>query len=437
MNIVKILILVGILSSYGCLYNSNSNVVQLTESNFNELVTKSNELWLIEFYAPWCGHCKNLAPEWEKAANVLKGIVKVGAVDADQYKSLGGKFGIKGFPTIKWFGLKKDSPKDYESGRTANDIVRFATGKINEITNSRLSGKSDNESSKSSNKNNTNKNNNNYNKGSSNVGDKDVIVLEDSNFDTMVMDSKDMWLVEFYAPWCGHCKNLEPEWNKAATELKGKVKVAKVDSTVHNKLSSRFGIRGYPTIKIFPPGEKSDSKLESYEGGRSADQIVSYALEKLEKYGYIPEIEQLTNPIQYKNECENSGKTCVIVFLPNIYDSSANERNSYLEVVKKASTVGRGKPINFFWSQGGDNFEYEEKLGLSFGFPAVLVVNHTKKKYSIMRSSFVFDNIKTYLNRILIGRESFYDIPSVLPSIKKNQAWDGKDAKLEDLNQDL
>lgn len=52
---------------------------------------------------------------------------------------------------------------------------------------------------------------------------KDVVELTDSNFDSLVLNSEDMWLVEFFAPWCGHCKNLAPQWADAATELKGKV----------------------------------------------------------------------------------------------------------------------------------------------------------------------------------------------------------------------
>jgi len=40
----------------------------LTESNWSELLESSNEPWFVEFYAPWCGHCKNLAPTWKKLA---------------------------------------------------------------------------------------------------------------------------------------------------------------------------------------------------------------------------------------------------------------------------------------------------------------------------------------------------------------------------------
>lgn len=410
------------------LYNSNSPVIKLDESNFDKLVTQGEGIWLVEFFAPWCGHCKNLAPEWEKAARALKGIVNVGAVDVDTHKSFGGRFGINGFPTIKFFGTNKKSPQNYEQGRTANDIVKFALQKVNEVVQERMGSKSSGSSSS---------NQNSKSGGSGTGSDKDVIILEDSSFEKEVYGSNDMWLIEFYAPWCGHCKNLEPEWNKAATELKGKVKVAKVDATVNSQLASRFGVRGYPTIKIFPPGKKSDNNAESYEGGRTSDVIVSSALEKLEKYGFIPDTEQLTSQDQYKKECIDAGKTCVIAFLPNMYDSSAKERNRYLDLYKKSTSVGRGKPMTFMWIQGSDNFDIEEKLGVSFNFPAIVVINSAKKKYSVMRDSFELDNIKTYLNRVLIGRESLYDLP-VLPAFKTVSKWDGKDVELPtETNDDL
>lgn len=51
-----------------------------------------------------------------------------------------------------------------------------------------------------------------------------------------------MWLVEFYAPWCGHCQRLAPEWARAATELKGKVKLGALDATVHTIMSSKYNV---------------------------------------------------------------------------------------------------------------------------------------------------------------------------------------------------
>lgn len=95
---------------------------------------------------------------------------------------------------------------------------------------------------------------------------KDVITLTDSNFEEKVLGSDEMWLVEFFAPWCGHCKNLAPEWAKAATQLKGKVNVAAVDATEHRVLASRFGIQGFPTIKFFNSGKKEWDGAEDYTG---------------------------------------------------------------------------------------------------------------------------------------------------------------------------
>lgn len=74
---------------------------------------------MIEFFAPWCGHCKALAPEYEKAAKALEGIIHVGAVDMDANPSVGSPYGVKGFPTLKFFGDNKSSPVDYNGERTA------------------------------------------------------------------------------------------------------------------------------------------------------------------------------------------------------------------------------------------------------------------------------------------------------------------------------
>jgi protein disulfide-isomerase-like protein len=113
------------------LYADQSPVVRLTDDNFRRLVLDSSETWLVEFYAPWCGHCRSLAPNWEKAARRLNGLVRVGAVDCEQNRALAQEYNIQAFPTIKLFtGRKRTTerrqPLDYHGGRSLKDIVRFA-----------------------------------------------------------------------------------------------------------------------------------------------------------------------------------------------------------------------------------------------------------------------------------------------------------------------
>ena len=114
--------------------------------------------------------CRTLAPEWKRVASALKGIVKVGAVDADTHKSLGQQYGLSGFPTIKIFGNNKRSPVDYQGGRTADAIVEQALNQLRTIANERLGKRGGGSGSKSS--------------GSGNAdGGKDTIELTESNFD--------------------------------------------------------------------------------------------------------------------------------------------------------------------------------------------------------------------------------------------------------------
>jgi len=83
-------------------------------------------------------------------------------------------------------------------------------------------------------------------------------------------------LVEFYAPWCGHCKKLAPEYAAAAGILKDKnMHIAKVDATENNSLAERFEVKGFPTLYWFVDGQKSE-----YGGGRTTDSIVSWVSKK-------------------------------------------------------------------------------------------------------------------------------------------------------------
>merc|ERR1712137_8195 len=107
------------------------DVLVLTESNFVEAVS-SHKTLLVEFYAPWCGHCKTLAPEYAAAAKTLKEhypSARLAKVDATAHNKLGEQFGVRGFPTLKFFKGDVESVMDYDGGRTATDIEKWVIKK--------------------------------------------------------------------------------------------------------------------------------------------------------------------------------------------------------------------------------------------------------------------------------------------------------------------
>ena len=104
-----------------------------------------------------------------------------------------------------------------------------------------------------------------------------VWVLNDSNFEEALSQQPDL-LVEFYAPWCGHCKKLAPEYSKAGQALKQHsppIRIAKLDADANKKTASAFKVQGYPTLKYFVNKVPTE-----YTGGRTEDTIVSWVLKR-------------------------------------------------------------------------------------------------------------------------------------------------------------
>lgn len=172
----------GAVSKDGAAITYEDGVLVLTDANFKTVIDGSRPA-LVEFYAPWCGHCKNLAPVYAQLGEAYayaQDQVVVAKLNADQYRDLGQEFGVAGFPTLKWFPKGVSSPEgveDYRSGRDLDSLANF----IRDKTGLRPRIK---------------------------AVKSDVTVLTSANFDAVVKNPDLNVLVEFYAPWCGHCKNL-------------------------------------------------------------------------------------------------------------------------------------------------------------------------------------------------------------------------------------
>ncbi|EFJ43445.1 hypothetical protein VOLCADRAFT_106773 [Volvox carteri f. nagariensis] len=114
-------------------------VLDLTPETFDKHVNGAKHA-IVEFYAPWCGHCKRMVPEYKKLGELvaadpkLKNQVVIAKVNADNHRSLGEKFDVRGFPTIKYFArgkpASKDTVQDYQQARTATAFLEFLKEKL-------------------------------------------------------------------------------------------------------------------------------------------------------------------------------------------------------------------------------------------------------------------------------------------------------------------
>ncbi|KAG1693848.1 hypothetical protein DVH05_022768 [Phytophthora capsici] len=156
----------------------------------------------------------------------------------------------------------------------------------------------------------------------------DVLVLTEGNFAEAV-SGHDTLLVEFYAPWCGHCKKLAPEYSVAAKNLKEldpPIRLAKVDATAESKLAEQFGIRGFPTLKFF----KGDVEaVKDYDGGRTSAEIEKWVVKKSGPAVKIVETAEELKELKEAND--------VVVFA--VIDAEEGEARTLLEKLADADDL--------------------------------------------------------------------------------------------------
>jgi protein disulfide-isomerase A6 len=283
---------------------SASNVIDLTPENFDEVVGKGKPA-LVEVFAPWCGHCKNLAPVYEQLADAFahaKDKVVVAKVDADGVgKPLGQKYGVTGFPTLKWFDADGKEEK-YESGRDLDSLAGFITKKSGVKSNIKPPPPPAFE------------------------------VLDVHTFEEVALDPKKNVLVSFTAPWCGHCKKLKPTYEKVAQTFKPESNcvVANVDADdqKNRPLAEKYEIGSFPTLKFFSADNKEP---EVYDGDRSEEALVNFLNEKC-----------CTKRAVGGGLSDEAGRHVDLDLLANkFFTAAANARDSfYQEALTLAATVG-------------------------------------------------------------------------------------------------
>ncbi|XP_015119797.1 dnaJ homolog subfamily C member 10 [Diachasma alloeum] len=212
----------------------NPTVIKLNSTNFHKTLgrKKSNSLWVVDYFAPWCGPCQQLAPEWTSVAKVIHLLpnVKIASVDCEADGDLCRTQGVRSYPTIRLYPIGSEGLNQvamYNGNRDATSlmrwIVKFLGIKVKEFTEHDLERKA-------------------------------------------INNKKEVWVIDYYAPWCGHCQVLEPHFVIAAQMLEGKAKFGRLNCDEHRSTCRRAGVNAYPTVFIYKIGDQRLNGGKKVEG---------------------------------------------------------------------------------------------------------------------------------------------------------------------------
>ncbi|KAG8429870.1 hypothetical protein GDO86_008963 [Hymenochirus boettgeri] len=332
-----------------------NNVLVLKKDTFHQAL-KDHKFLLVEFYAPWCGHCKALAPEYEKAAGILKGEgsdIRMAKVDATEESDLAQEFGVRGYPTIKFFkNGDKSSPKEYSAGREAADIVEWLK---------KRSGPA-------------------------------ASALTDEAAVTALVDASEVAVVGFF-------KDPESELAKVFMQVAEAVDDIPFGITSSDSAHSKYELTK-DSIVLF---KKFDEGRNTFEGEITKEEVQNFI--KANQLPLVIEFTEQTAPKIFGGDI----KTHILFFLPK----SASDYQDKLDDFKKAAASFKGKILYIFIdSDNADNQRILEFFGLKKEeCPAVRLITLEEEmtKYKPETKDLSAANIKAFCDSFLEGK--LKDIP--------------------------
>ncbi|OVA04064.1 Thioredoxin [Macleaya cordata] len=213
------------------------------------------------------------------------------------------------------------------------------------------------------------------------AADGTVLELDDSNFDSAIA-SFDFILVDFYAPWCGHCKRLSPELDAAAPVLAGLEKpivIAKVNADKFTRLASKYEIDGFPTMKIFSHGIPVE-----YTGPRKAELLVRF----LKKF-VAPDVSLLESDSAISNFIEMAG-----TYFPIFIGFGLNE-----SVISELAIKYKSKA----WFSVAKDFSEDVMVTYDFDkVPALVSLHPSYNERSVFYGPFEGDFLEDFIKQSLL-----------------------------------
>lgn len=237
-----------------------SPLVELTEENFDKHI--STGYHFVKFYAPWCGHCQRLAPTWNDLARKLADntAVSVAKIDCSVYRPICRDFNVKSYPSLLWIDDGKMIEK-YSGDRNLESLYSFVQRMLGVEVSEEKQQTAETETVSQTKEDNK----------------LEVLELGKDNYNEEVI--KGIIFIKFYAPWCGHCQQLKPIWEKLARTVHGddhlqRVRIAKIDCTLpeNKRICSVEQVEGFPTLLAFKNGKRQSEYLD----GRSLELLLRY-----------------------------------------------------------------------------------------------------------------------------------------------------------------